>query len=307
MTLLARTRLITACLFVAATCVSVFAAEAASPGAPSTQAASAMLFDYDHSAPLDIQEIGNETRDDTVVRDITFIGAKSPIKAYLVTPVHVGESLAAILYVHWLGERQTTNRTEFLNEAVALASQGVTSLLVDAMWAEPKWYDTRVPEEDYDHAIQQVIDLRRALDLLLSQPGVDAKRVAYVGHDFGAMYGIVMGGVDQRPTTYVLMAGTPHFIDWFLFARQPKSPEDYRRQLAPLDPINFLPQLAPAPVFFQFASHDEYVATDVAAKFYAAAVPRKQTAMYDAGHDLKKSDVTADRINWLMRTLQLQR
>ena len=307
MMLFARTSCMASFFFVAVTGAHVFAAEPESTKAQPVQAASAALFDYDHSAPLDVQEMGSETRDDAIVRDITFIGAKSPIKAYLVTPARAGDSLAAILYVHWLGERATTNRTEFLNEAVALAGQGVVSLLVDTMWAQPKWYDTRVPEEDYDHAIQQIIDLRRALDLLLSQPGVDAKRVAYVGHDFGAMYGIVMGGVDHRPTTYVLMAGTPHFIDWFLFARQPKSLPDYRRQLAPLDPINFLPHLAPAPVFFQFASHDEYVAVDVAAKFYAAAVPRKQTAMYDAGHDLKKSDVTADRINWLMRSLQLQR
>ena len=209
--------------------------------------------------------------------------------------------------MHWLGEQETTNRTQFLNEAVALASQGVVSLLIDAMWAEPKWYEKRVPEEDYDNAIAQIIDLRRSLDLLLSQPGVDATRVAYVGHDFGAMYGIVMGAVDGRPSTYVLMAGAPHFIDWFLFAQQPKSLDEYRRQLAPLDPIVFVPQLAPTPAFFQFGAHDEYVPVAAAERFYNAALPRKQTAVYDAGHDLQNPEVTADRINWLLRTLKLRR
>lgn len=28
---------------------------------------------------------------------------------------------------------------------------------------------------------------------------------------------IVMGGVDPRPTCYVLMAGTPRFPDWYLY------------------------------------------------------------------------------------------
>jgi cephalosporin-C deacetylase-like acetyl esterase len=181
------------------------------------------------------------------------------------------------------------------------------SLLIDAMWAEPKWYEKRIPEEDYERSITQVIDLRRSLDLLLSQPGVDASRVAFVGHDFGAMYGVIMGGVDRRPSTYVLMAGTPRLIDWFLFARQPKSLEDYRRQLSPLDPINFAPKLAPAPVFFQFAANDDYVPPAAAQEFYGAARPRKQTAMYDAGHDLQKPEATVDRINWLMRMLKLQR
>ena len=118
------------------------------------------------------------------------LATKFRISGYLVSPERGGDSLAAILYVHWLGEKETTNRTQFLNEAVALANQGVVSLLIDAMWAQPKWYEKRIPEEDYDNAIAQVMDLRRALDLLIAQPGVDPDRVGFVGHDFGAMYGI---------------------------------------------------------------------------------------------------------------------
>ena len=294
------------------TCSYGLAADAPEPGPASTSAelqvtaAPASLFDYDKSAPLDVQEVGKETRDEAVVRDITFAGGKNRITAYLVTPEGGGDSLAAILYVHWLGERETTNRTEFLNEAIALASQGVVSLLIDAMWSQPKWYEKRIPEEDYANAISQVIDLRRALDLLVAQQGVDAARIGFVGHDFGAMYGIVMGAVDRRPSAYALMAAAPHFIDWFLFARQPKSLDDYRRQLAPLDPIVFIPKLAPTPIFLQFAARDEYVPTASADKFYSAALPRKQTAMYDAGHDLHSPDATADRINWLMRSLKLR-
>lgn len=265
--------------------------------------AASSLFNYDQSAPLQITNIAEEIRGDARVRDLTFVPFKTSRKAYLVSPAGGGDSLAAILYVHWLGDRATTNRTEFLNEAVALANQGIVSLLVDTMWAEPKWYDQRVPENDYAHAIKQVIELRRALDLLLSQPGIDSSRLALVGHDFGAMYGAVMGAVDRRPSTYVLMASTAHFIDWFMFAQQPKSPEDYRKQLAPLDPILFVPQLGPAPVFFQFAAHDKYVSTDTASRLFEAAVPRKQSAMYDANHSLQKPEVTADRINWLVRAL----
>lgn len=275
----------------------------AAESAPVAVAAPASLFDYDRSASLEVKDIGQQLRDGAVIRDITFNVAGKTIPAFLVAPEAKHESVAGILYVHWLGEPATTNRTEFLNEAVALSGQGIVSLLVDTMWSKPKWYPDRVPEEDYDHAIRQVIELRRAMDLLLSQPGIDPKRIAYVGHDFGAMYGTVMGAVDKRATTYVLMAGIPHFIDWFLFARKPKSLDDYRRQIAPLDPVNFVSQLAPAPVFFQFAAHDEYVSAAAAAEFYGAALPRKQTATYDTHHHMRGTDVSADRVTWLIRTL----
>jgi dienelactone hydrolase len=281
------------------------AASAAETAAPTPVAAApASTFDYDKNAPLDLREIGAETRDGAIIRDITFIGVKSPVKAYLVTPEHsAGPTLAGILYVHWLGEPPTSNRTEFLNEAVALAGQGIVSVLPDAMWSEPTWYKNRIPENDHADAVRQIIELRRAMDVLLAQPRVDPHRIAYVGHDFGAMYGTVMCAVDKRASTCVFLAGVPHFIDWFLFARQPKDLPAYRARIAPLDPANFVAELAPTPIFFQFASHDEYVPATAAAEFYAAARPRKQCATYDAGHDLHSPEAAADRVTWLIRQL----
>ena len=65
----------------------------------------------------------------------------------------------------------------------------MTSLLIDAMWSAPDWCDKgRSTGADYANSIAQVIDLRRSLDVLLAQPDIDRNRIAYVGHDFGAMY-----------------------------------------------------------------------------------------------------------------------
>lgn len=263
------------------------------------------LFAYDQSAPLAVQEVGRETRGAAVVRDLTFTPVDKPVKAYLVTPAAGSGPAAAILYVHWLGEPKTTNRTQFLDEAVALAGRGVVSLLVDTMWAEPGWYKARVPEEDYARAIHQVIEIRRAMDLLLAHPGIDPARVAFVGHDFGAMYGMIASAQDRRAKAYVFMAATPHFVDWFLFRQQPKDLEAYKRQISAIDPVLFVPQLAPAPVFFQFASKDFYVSAEEANEFYAAAGPRKQMATYEAEHGLHPPEVAADRVAWLVKELGL--
>ena len=270
------------------------------------QIAADSAFSYDPTSDLKLTERGHETRGDALVRDIAFTAIDDPVTAYLVTPATGKAPHAAILYVHWLGEPATTNRTEFLDEAVNLAGRGVVSLLVDAMWAEPKWYKNRVPEQDYVRSIHQVIELRRAMELLLAQPGVDPERVGFVGHDFGAMYGLIAAALDRRVRTCVLMSGTPHFIDWFLYAAKPKDPESYRQQIAPLDPVLFVPKLAPVPVFFQFADQDEYITADQAAAFYAAAKPPKYMATYHAGHDLHTAEAAADRVAWLVRELGLK-
>lgn len=263
------------------------------------------LFNYDKTAPLNVVEVGTEQRDAATVRDITFVGVKVPIKAYLVTPAGPGPH-AAILYIHWFGDPETTNRRQFLNEAVVLAQRGVESLLVDAMWSRPGWWQGRTPETDLAGGIVQVIELRRALDLLLAQPGVDAAHVALVAHDFGAMFGAVMGAADRRPTAYVLMAPTLRLSDWYLFNVKPASPDDYKRQLAPLDPINAVAKLAPAPVFYQFAAKDKYVPRPRTAEFYDATAPRKQMATYDSEHNLLLPEVGTDRVAWLARELGLK-
>lgn len=264
------------------------------------------LFAYGKSAPFNVQETGREPRGAAIVRDLTFTPADKPVKAFLVSPATGAGPHAAILYVHWLGDPETTNRTQFLDEAVALAGRGVVSLLVEGMWADPDWYKNRIPEEDHAQAVRQVIELRRAMDLLLAQPGIDPARVALVGHDFGAMYGMMAEALDRRAKTCVFMAPTPHFADWFLFRQQPKDLAAYKAQLATIDPVLFVPKLAPASVFFQFASKDFYVTAEEAAEFYAAAGPRKHMATYDADHDLHPPEVASDRVAWLARELGLK-
>jgi len=131
--------------------------------------------------------------------------------------------------------------------------------------------------------------------------------VAFVGHDFGAMYGMIASALDRRAKTYVFMSATPHFADWFFFARQPKDPAAYRVQISSIDPVLYVPRLSPARIFFQFANKDQYVTAAEAAEYYAAAGVPKQTATYAAGHDLHTAEVAADRVAWLASELGLTR
>ncbi len=263
------------------------------------------LFDYDKTAPLEVREVGAETRAGARIRDITFVGVKDPIKAYLVTPTQPGPH-AGILYVHWFGDPETTNRTQFLDEAVALANRGVVSLCIDTMWSQRGWWRGRKPETDLAGGVKQVVELRRALDLLLAQPDVDAQRVAMVAHDFGAMFGAVAGATDHRPKAYVFLAPTPRLSDWYLYNAKPADVDAYKKELSPLDPILAVGALAPAPVFYQFATKDEHVPSPRPQEFYDATKARKLLGTYEAGHDLTPPEVGADRVAWLAKELKLK-
>ncbi len=209
--------------------------------------------------------------------------------------------------MHWLGEPKTTNRTEFLEQAVGLAGRGAVSLLVDAAWSQPKWFAQRDVDADLATAQRQVIDLLRAQDLLLSLPEVDPKRYAYVGHDYGAMFGVLAGAVSHRAKTYVFLAPTTHFENWAVLGPAPKDRAKYRAALAPLDPVKHVAELSPASVFFQFSSWDQYVPLERAQAFFDAAKKPKLISSYDSDHALDHKTGTLDRFNWLARELKLER
>ena len=277
-----------------------------SPAAPDFKDRVA-LFSYDRAAPLDVREIKAEKRGETIVKDIDFapVPGAPRVKAFILIPSGEGP-FAGILWVHWLGEK-LSNREEFLEEALALAPRGAVSLLVDAMWADPNWYGTRDPDEDYPASIRQVVELRRALDLLVGQRGVDPLRPGVVGHDYGGMYATYLAGVDQRPKTDVLAAVTPSLLDWAFFLKQPKSKVDYIRRMAELDITDFLRRAKGASFFLQFAKNDNYVSRAGSAVYFAAAPGVKERKYYDADHALAVPAVASDRSAWLVRELGLRK
>ena len=155
--------------------------------------------------------------------------------------------------------------------------------------------------------MEEVVNLRRALDLLCDQPNIDSERVAYVGHDFGGMYGILAGSLDQRPTHYVIMAATPRFPDWYLYLPKLEGEvrEEFIRLMTEIDPIAHVPNLSPATLFFQFATDDPHVPRERAEEFFAAAKEPKEMKWYQAGHGLNE-DATHDRKTWLKEKLRLK-
>jgi predicted esterase len=273
---------------------------AAAPASPGVSAP-APSFDYAGTTVCSVPR--GENRDGPT---IAFNGpGEKPTSSVLITPRGLARKAPAVLWVHWLGEPATTNHTEFLSDAQELAKHGVVSLLVDMPWSQKEWFaSARTPDNDYTDTIAQVVTLRRALDCLTRTFGVDSTRIAYVGHDFGAMDGALLLGVDARAQYAVLMAPTLSYWEWYLLGKQPTDPAAYVARMSAFDLPGWLAQGKQKATLLQFGQNDEYVsqATGIALR---NAVPNRDRTFkaYKLDHALDDVTVHDDRRAWLIAHL----
>ena len=269
-----------------------------------------LSFDYDKTRPLDVQVTGTREQEGVTLREISYaqLDGSRNAATFIARADRSGAS-PAILFVHWYGPpRPTSNRTQFIPEAIELAKTGAVSLLIDTPWSRFEYFRERKREDDYARSVQQVKDLRRALDVLLAEPNIDAVRVAFVGHDFGAMYGVLAAAGDPRVRAFVFIAGTQSFSDWFLYGKpklEGEAKQKFVDELAPLDPIRYVPRLK-TPILLQFSDPDEHVSKERANALAAAAREPKTIRTYASDHELNIEAAKRDRLTWLHDQLQLK-
>ncbi len=213
-----------------------------------------------------------------------------------------------MLFLHWYEpESRDSNRSQFVEEAVEMAKAGTICLTVETLWSDPDFFLKRTQAEDMQNSMEEVVNQRRFIDFLTSQPNADPSRFALVGHDFGGMYGILSGSLDKRPSHYVIMAATPRFPDWYLYLPKLEGAarEAFLSEMTAIDPITHIQNLAPAPILFQFGDDDFHVPLERADEFFAQANEPKEKKVYKSGHGLNDA-ATKDRRAWLKEKLGLK-
>ncbi|MGC4109832.1 MAG: hypothetical protein QM747_05295 [Nocardioides sp.] len=232
-------------------------------------------------------------------------GQHRKLSAYLVKPAGrlAKHSTAGVMFLHWLGEIRG-DRTEYLGEAVGLAKQGAVSIL-------PQGYFPWVPNPDgttHDVTLvkQQEKAFEKALDKLAGIRAVDPKRIAIVGHDYGAMYGALLADRDHRVSTLVLETPDSMWGNWFAtywLGLTGQARTDYYALFDGLDPIDHTSRLGKH-VLFQWAGDDVYIPEDVRTAFGLAS-PDAHVKLYDgATHELTDA-AAADRDAFLAKQLHL--
>jgi dienelactone hydrolase len=242
-----------------------------------------------------------------VIKDVELKvpGQHRRVAAYIVKPEGrlARGSAAGVLFLHWLGDVHN-DRTEYLGEAVGLAQRGVVSVL-------PQGYFPWVPNPDgtqHDVTLihHQVDAYERALDRLVHVHGVDHRRIALVGHDYGAMYGSLLADRDHRVSALVLETPDSLWGNWFAtfwLGLEGQERADYYALFQGLDPIDHTSRLGKH-VLFQWAGDDVYIPSEVRDAF-AMASPDAKVELYDGATHQLGDAAMVDRDAFLTKQLHL--
>ena len=272
------------------------------------------FFSYDVVAPLDVEQGARPFLADEAFSAYSLTYASPTggrVPATLLVPSGTGPH-PAMLVMHGLGDTMASEM--FLAQRYARA--GAVVLLIDAPFARPgrrKGPPLSFTPRDRDEHIQLIVDLRRAIDLLLQRPDVDAERIAYHGFSYGAMIGGLLAGVEERIAAYALVVGDGGLVQHFTGIDDRGGPVDempvdereaWLAVMEPLESIYFVGYAAPAALLFQSGRNDDLVPQADAERFQDAGSEPKTVLWYDSGHQLPP-EAECDAAVWLAELIAI--
>jgi dienelactone hydrolase len=261
------------------------------------------LFEYDREVPLDIQEVSRRTEDGLSVIEINYASPKGGrVPATLVVPQETGPLAGLVM--------QRSMELEF---GMRYAHYGAVVIYVDPPSFRPQDTGPRgiltFTEGDREEQIQLIIDLRRAIDLLMARPDVDPERIAYLGVSYGGAMGGLLAGIDHRLQACVLVVGDGGFVTHETNPENLTMPmneffEDYKAWIDamwPIEPIHYVNHASPTPLLFQNAVQDEYVNVEDAIRYQDMASEPKHVIWYDSEHWPLPDEAVLDSARWLQQ------
>lgn len=265
--------------------------------------ANSQLFEYDQDASLDIQEVSSRKENGLSVIEITYASPKGGrVPAKLIVPQGKGPFAGIVM--------QYSMELEF---GMRYAEYGAVVIYVDPPSFRPQDTGPRgiltFTEHDREEQIQLIIDLRRAIDLLMARPDVDPERIAYLGVSYGGAMGGLLAGIDHRPRAYVLIVGDGGFVTHQtnpenLAMSLNEFSEEYKAWIDamwPIEPIHYVGHASPTPLLFQNAIRDQYTNVQDAIHYQDVASEPKHVIWYDSEHWPLPDEVVMDNARWLQQ------
>lgn len=259
-------------------------------------------FDIDTAAPLDVVEVARDDHDGIAIREVTFASPDGGVvPALIAEPADpVGR---AMVMVPGMPERKEA----YVPAISEFACTGLTAIVVDPPW-------TRDPDRSFEESIsftpldrgeqvQLIHDVRRAVDLLEAEYGVD--RVGYTAISYGASMGLQVAAVEPRIDALALLSVDGGVVDHFTSEGNPigilamGTPEDQQAwidAMAPVEPVRFVAE-ATAPILFLHGRQDNVAPPVKARVVHGVAGESADVRWYDAGHGLEPQ-AFRDMFDW---------
>ena len=259
-------------------------------------------FAYDTDAPLAL-ETGAQLADGRPldVRDVSFASGDERVQGVLVAPPDTKDRLPAVVYLHGSGGEPRGEREE-LGAVAARGAVALTLTLPSGDAAPPSGLS---PEETLrwqrDAIVDDVVAVRRALDVLAADERVDPERLGLVGWSFGGRLGALVAGIDDRLRATTLMSAGAAPVSEYVAAAPAELRDDVEEVLPPIDPLTRIGD-AEGAVFLQAGRSDSIVPESALQALADAAPDDTRVTWYDAEHDLNDS-ANRDQLAWLSERL----
>jgi cephalosporin-C deacetylase-like acetyl esterase len=261
------------------------------------------LFEYDRDVSLDTQEVSTRIEDGLSVIEITYASPKGGrVPATLIVPQETGPFAGLVMM-----------RSMELEFGMRYADYGAVVIYVDPPSFRPHNAGPRgiltFTEQDHEEQIQLIIDLRRAIDLLMARPDVDPERIAYLGVSYGGAMGGLLAGIENRLQAYVLVVGDGGLVTHVTNPENLTMPlkeffEDFKAwidDMWSIEPIHYVNHASPTPLLFQNAVRDQYVNVEDAIRYQDMASEPKHVIWYDSEHWPLPDEAIKDNAKWLQQ------
>jgi len=244
-------------------------------------------YEYDQNFPL---EVSVDTLSDRTFH-ITFTSVHGKrVPALLSLPEQGEAPYPVVIAQHGLGDHKGVDYMQYGDKI--LSEHGFAVMRIDfELHGERKSQNfDRSMIQKYPYTFtnvlsQTVFDLRRVTDYLDSRSDIDANHTAFLGISLGGIAGTVFCGVEAR-VEYAIIVIAGGGLEFVFGSGNGKK----QAMIAPVEPLNFVKQIAPRPLLFINAEHDETIPKAASVALHDAAEEPKKIVWYDSGHKIK--DIT---------------
>lgn len=260
------------------------------------------FFTYDKNLPFEAQSLEVKDLEGVRKEHLSFLSTPGErVYANMYSSVSpTSEKEPALIYIHG-GVGMGKDVPRFDVEARLLVRAGWAILLIDMKFFGERRTDflkSFSEEEKHEKLynnpsayltwmIQNVKDIKRSIDFLIDERGVDPERIGLLGLSRGAVVGTVVAGVEQRLSPIVLLWGG-HFD---LLEREHKGPAC---------PANYISRISPRPLLMINGTRDaDFIReTSVDPMFNLARQPKK-IIWVEGGHAVMTDEVQSEMLDWL--------